>query len=318
MSKLSHPFCVTLRYAFQTHQKIYMAYDYIDGRDLFFHLQDVRVFTLEIARFLIAEICLAVEYFHSHGIVHKRIKPEGFLLTSEGHIVLLGCGEFEQLDGSSDFCGTPEYLAPEIIMGESYGKAVDWWAVGNILFEMLTGLPPFYSQDIQQMYSKILYETLVLPDHVDKDASALLHKLLTRDPTNRLQSLEKIKAEPFFADTDWDAIFNKTVKPPYIPPPKPPSSDQITTTSPDEKKQADTEHEMWSDFYYDYRLGLYGWSPSLHKKLHPRVQKRAITFLLVHHRYETDKTYVDHPLCRFGAYLIQEILQWINPPPHDC
>lgn len=222
LMKLSHPFLVGLHYSFQTPDKLYFIMDYVNGGELFFHLQKDRKFTEDRVRFYAAEIASGLEYLHTAGVIYRDLKPENLLLTNDGHIIMTDFGlSKEGLHSSDDrtatFCGTPEYLAPEILEGARYGKAVDWWSFGTLVFEMLTGLPPFYCEDVQQMYSKIMTAELQIPDSVSPDAADLIRKLLERDPERRLQDPEQIKIHPFFASIDFNRLVNKAITPPFIP-----------------------------------------------------------------------------------------------------
>jgi len=222
LQKLVHPFLVNLNYSFQTADKLYFVMDYVNGGELFFHLQKEEKFNEPRVRFYAAEIACGLEYLHNSGVLYRDLKPENVLLTGDGHICMTDFGiskeglEHED-DTTSTFCGTPEYLAPEVLKGKGYGKGVDWWSFGTLLFEMLTGLPPFYSQDVQEMYHKILHAQLTIPPEVSADAGDLLKKLLEREPEKRLTDPKKIKSHPFFKGFDWDACVRKELTPPFKP-----------------------------------------------------------------------------------------------------
>jgi len=225
LQKLIHPFLVNLNYSFQTPDKLYFIMDYINGGELFYHLQKEHKFTPDRVRFYCAEIVLGLEYLHNSGVIYRDLKPENILLTDDGHICMTDFGISKQGLLAEDartatFCGTPEYLAPEVLEGKGYTKAVDWWSFGTLMYEMLTGLPPFYSQDVQQMYFKIMHAKLELPDTLDEPTKSMVNGLLERDPNKRLADATLIKAHPYFKGTDWDKILRKEVKPPFIPPVK--------------------------------------------------------------------------------------------------
>jgi len=225
LQKLIHPFLVNLNYSFQTPDKLYFIMDYINGGELFYHLQKEHKFTPERVKFYCAEIVLGLEYLHNSGVIYRDLKPENILLTDDGHICMTDFGISKQGLLAEDartatFCGTPEYLAPEVLEGKGYTKAVDWWSFGTLMYEMLTGLPPFYSQDVQQMYFKIMHAKLEIPEQLDDSTKAMVIGLLERDPNKRLADASLIKSHPYVAGTEWDKILRKEVKPPFIPPVK--------------------------------------------------------------------------------------------------
>jgi len=151
LGKMNHPFIVKLHYAFQTDKKLHFVLDYCAGGELFFHLGKAGRFTEEQGRFYAAEMTLALGHLHSHGVVYRDLKPENILFEATGHLKLADFGlskeGVESTQGSHSFCGTPEYLAPEVLNRTGHGTAVDWWSLGALLYEMLTGLPPWFSQD---------------------------------------------------------------------------------------------------------------------------------------------------------------------------
>eukprot|EP00002_Diphylleia_rotans_P028532 TRINITY_DN5764_c0_g2_i3.p1 TRINITY_DN5764_c0_g2~~TRINITY_DN5764_c0_g2_i3.p1 ORF type:complete len:326 (-),score=64.84 TRINITY_DN5764_c0_g2_i3:1499-2476(-) len=224
----NHPFVIGLRYSFQTSDKLYIVIDFLAGGELFFHLkQDVR-FPEDRVRFYAAEIVLGLEHLHDNGVIYRDLKPENILLDDAGHVRLTDFGLSKLTDSDSStaktFCGTPEYLAPEILKGDPYTYAVDWWCLGTLIFEMLVGLPPFYSDDVQNMYLRILHDRIRFPSIVTPDAKSLIDGLLTRDPALRLGTMKAgvkgatlIKQHPFFQSIDWDKLLTKQIQPPFRP-----------------------------------------------------------------------------------------------------
>jgi len=225
LENIEHPFIVSLRFAFQTEDKLYMILDYFTGGELFFHLKNTGRFKEYRAKFYAAEIILAIECLHSHNIVYRDLKPENVLLDDQGNIILTDFGLSKESVTSDNlthtFCGTPEYLAPEVIHGSGYGKPVDWWSLGTLLYEMLTGLPPFYNQNLHVMYEKIIRAKLTFPEYLSPEAKSLLTGLLDRDPKTRLGSgptdAEEIKNHPFFKEIDWKKLYNRELSPPFKP-----------------------------------------------------------------------------------------------------
>jgi len=199
--------------------------DYINGWELFYHLQKEHKFTPERVKFYCSEIVLGLEYLHNSGVIYRDLKPENILLTDDGHICMTDFGISKEglladNDRTATFCGTPEYLAPEVLEGKGYTKAVDWWSFGTLMYEMLTGLPPFYSQDVQQMYFKIMHAKLELPELLDEDTKSMLTGLLERDPVKRLSEASIIKVAPYFKGMDFEKLLRKEIPAPFIPPVK--------------------------------------------------------------------------------------------------
>jgi len=236
LKNIKHPFLVSLRYSFQTNDKLYFVLDYVNGGELFFHLQKERHFSEQRAKFYAAEIASAIAYLHSQNIIYRDLKPENLLLDSDGHIKLTDFGLCKENIGdasgkrteadapmkstTSTFCGTPEYLAPEVLRKQPYTKAVDWWCLGAVLYEMLFGLPPFYSRDTAKMYDAILHEPLRIRNSVSRPAQFLLDGLLQKNPSNRLGTANDfgdLVNHEFFASISWPDLEAKRIKPPYNP-----------------------------------------------------------------------------------------------------
>lgn len=221
-----HPYIVGLHMAFQTADKLFFVLDYCAGGELFFHLGKLGRFPEERARFYAAQIILALEYVHLKGVIYRDLKPENVLLDGYGNIRLTDFGLSKEgvsdhSSGANSFCGTPEYIAPEVLMRQGHGRAVDWWSLGALLYEMMAGLPPFYSKSRQTMFEKIMTADLSFPPQISPLAKDLLSRLLVRDPKDRLGSGEadaqELKSHEFFFDVNWTELASGKLSPPWRP-----------------------------------------------------------------------------------------------------
>lgn len=222
-----HPFVVKLYYAFQDHEKLYLILEYAEGGELFTHLAMERMFTEDVASFYMAELVLALEHLHHNvGVVYRDLKPENCLLDADGHLLLTDFGLSKVAVDSEDRCssslGTIEYMAPEVIQGKTYGKACDWWSLGALGFDLLTGSPPFKANNHAKIQEKILKQKLMCPYFLGPDAKDLLIRLLRKDPHKRLgyhmpKDLQTIKQHRFFRKIDWKALEAREIDPPIRP-----------------------------------------------------------------------------------------------------
>ena len=224
LGRVKHPFVVALHYAFQSPSTLYLAMDYCPGGELYNYLDKRREpLPLEDVKIFAAELVLGLEYLHEMGVVFRDLKPENIMIDGEGHLRLTDFGLSKEVTGKSHtytFCGTPEYIAPEVLRGEGHGKSVDWWSLGLVCCEMLTAEHPFYSKDRETMYKSIPKEppkTKFAPPPIAVD---FLCCLLEKNPAKRLGALgggAEVKSHPFFEGVDWHAVLCKTVKMPHIP-----------------------------------------------------------------------------------------------------
>ncbi|KAI9596266.1 kinase-like domain-containing protein [Syncephalis fuscata] len=223
LARIHHPFIVPLKFSFQSPEKLYLVLAFVNGGELFHHLQQEGRFDERRSRFYAAELLCALECLHKYDIIYRDLKPENILLDYNGHIALCDFGlcklNMTASEKTNTFCGTPEYLAPELLYGQGYTKVVDWWTLGVLLYEMLTGLPPFYDENTNEMYRKILQDELRFPEEIGLAARSLLTGLLNRDPNRRLgvKGAEEIKSHPFFAEIDWGKLLAKKYQPPFKP-----------------------------------------------------------------------------------------------------
>eukprot|EP01103_Thecamoeba_quadrilineata_P019258 TRINITY_DN7712_c0_g1_i1.p1 TRINITY_DN7712_c0_g1~~TRINITY_DN7712_c0_g1_i1.p1 ORF type:complete len:380 (-),score=72.83 TRINITY_DN7712_c0_g1_i1:221-1360(-) len=222
LSTLNHPFIVNLFATFKDPGHLYFVFEYVCGGELFSHLRRAGRFPNDVARFFSSEIILALEHMHSFDIVYRDLKPENLLIDSTGHIKITDFGFAKVVrDRTWTLCGTPEYLAPEIIQSKGHGRAVDWWALGILIYEMLVGYPPFFDDNPFVIYEKILMGDFSFPGHVNACARDLIKGLLALDRTKRLGNLKAgakdVKDHLWFASINWDHIYAKTVQSPIVP-----------------------------------------------------------------------------------------------------
>jgi serum/glucocorticoid-regulated kinase 2 len=233
LEQVHSPFLIHLSFAFQTTEKLYIVMDYLTGGEMFFWLKKQVKFSESRSKLYMAECVLAIEAMHAKDIVHRDLKPENILLDKDGHIKLVDYGlakggitsSGDANDGgvrTRTFCGTPEYVAPELIENQPHGKAVDWWALGAILYEMLYGLPPFWDNNTTTMYKKILHDEIKFKAEVvtSQMAKIIIRKMLERPVARRLGSRgsTEIKQEPFFASLEFKKVLSKKYTPEFIPP----------------------------------------------------------------------------------------------------
>ncbi|KAJ0173402.1 hypothetical protein K1T71_010551 [Dendrolimus kikuchii] len=219
-----HPFLTALHSAFQTGERLFFVMEYVDGGDLMFQIQRARKFDEPRARFYAAEVTLALQFLHSHGVIYRDLKLDNILLDSEGHCKLADFGMCKEgiLDGATTttFCGTPDYIAPEILQELEYGPSVDWWALGVLVYEMLAGQPPFEADNEDDLFESILHDDVLYPVWLSKDAVSILKGFMTKNPARRLGvagGAAGIRAHPFFRDMDWEALAQRRLRPPFRP-----------------------------------------------------------------------------------------------------
>jgi serum/glucocorticoid-regulated kinase 2 len=220
---LSNPFMLNLKNYYKTDQNIYFLYDYLPFGDLSYHLRIENKFDLEKAKFYLSELVMAIGIFHKKDLIYKDLRTENILIDEEGHIrITENTRDYNQNNNNTyhNFSSSVEYLSPEVIKGKGYSKLVDWWSLGVIFYELLVGMPPFYSQNINEMYELILKGNIKYPDYVPYSAQKLINGLLERQEDKRLGSendyLDLIYHE-FFKDVNWERVYNKKINPPFIP-----------------------------------------------------------------------------------------------------
>ncbi|KAI8837512.1 kinase-like domain-containing protein [Chytriomyces cf. hyalinus JEL632] len=218
------PFLVNLHSCFQTETRLYFVMEFVSGGDLMWHIQQGR-FTEQRAKFYACEVLLALEYLHMNNITYRDLKLDNILLTLDGHIKIADYGLCKENMSfgatTATLCGTPEFMAPEILKEEPYTRAVDWWALGVLIYEMVLGQLPFPGEGDVQVFDAILHGDVSFPAGMNKDAIDLIRKLLAKDPVNRLgygvNDAADIKVHTYFKDVNWDAVMRLRIPPPFFP-----------------------------------------------------------------------------------------------------
>ncbi|CAF0906155.1 unnamed protein product [Adineta ricciae] len=227
LAQISHPFIVKLHYAYQTQGKVYLVLDFLRGGDLFTRLSKEVMFTERDVQFYLAELALALDHLHSLGIVYRDLKPENILLDSDGHIALTDFGLSKESIPTQDsktfsFCGTVEYMSPEVVSRKGHSHVADWWSFGVLAFEMITGHLPFHGANRKETMNMILKAKLAMPTYPSVEAQSLLRMLFKRNPANRLgagpDGFRNIQKHAFFVSIDWDKLYRREIEPPFIPP----------------------------------------------------------------------------------------------------
>jgi serine/threonine protein kinase len=244
LEKINHPFIVKLHFAFQTDEKLYLVTEFMQGGELFFHLKKEKIFNEEKVKAYVSEIILAIEHLHKNKIIYRDLKPENILLDIDGHIKLtdFGLSKFFTISNSNynntslvdnsitsndndnisnysdkafTLCGTPEYLAPEILIGKGYDKSVDWWSLGVLIHEMLIGASPFKRR--RERLDLSYYTPVIISKKISENAKDLILNLLKHEPNERLSDSREIKNHEFFKDVDWERVLMRECKPQFVP-----------------------------------------------------------------------------------------------------
>uniref|UniRef100_H2Z684 non-specific serine/threonine protein kinase n=1 Tax=Ciona savignyi TaxID=51511 RepID=H2Z684_CIOSA len=224
-SRQNTHFLTSLKYSFQTTDYLCFVMEYVNGGEIFFHLSRDRVFSEERAKFYGAEIILALDYLHQQEVIYRDLKLENLLLDSDGHIKITDFGlckeEIRFGTTTKTFCGTPEYLAPEVLEDNDYGRSVDWWGLGVVMYEMMCGRLPFYNRDHDILFELILMDDLRFPSGLSREGRSLLSELLNKDPQKRLGSsqtdAQEVMAHRFFSNIVWQDILDKKAPVPFKP-----------------------------------------------------------------------------------------------------
>ena len=225
MVRINCPFIVNIKFAFQDTYKLYIITEFMQGGEMFFHLHKERRFSNEKTRFYIIEIILAIEFLHENKMLYRDLKPENIMVDSTGHIKLTDFGLSKMINKQKEkaftICGTPQYLAPEILSDDGYDDSVDWWSLGCVMFEMLVGKAPFKIPKGAYLSADLYKKKITIPEFVTPEAKDLISLLLIPNPKKRLgygpDGVKKIKDHPYFEGVNWEDAWNRKLQPPFVP-----------------------------------------------------------------------------------------------------
>ena len=225
MVRINCPFIVNIKFAFQDNIKLYIITEFMQGGEMFFHLHKEKRFSNQKTRFYIIEIILAIEFLHKNKMLYRDLKPENIMVDSNGHIKLTDFGLSKmvkkQKDKAFTICGTPQYLAPEILSDDGYDNSVDWWSLGCVMYEMLVGKAPFRIPKGSYLSADLYKKKITIPEFVTEEAKDLISSLLVPNPKKRLgygpDGAKKIKEHPYFSGINWDDAWNRKLEPPFVP-----------------------------------------------------------------------------------------------------
>ncbi|XP_077972376.1 protein kinase C delta type-like isoform X2 [Styela clava] len=216
-----HPYLTHLFCTYQTNDHLFFVMEYLNGGDLMFHIQASGRFTEQRAKFYAAEIVLGLQYLHGKSIVYRDLKLDNVLLDCDGHIKIADFGMCREnitaTNKASTFCGTPDYIAPEILQNKKYTFGVDWWSFGVLLYEMMLGQSPFHGEEEEDLFNAILTKEPVFPRWMPKDCTACIKELLKKEPENRLGVINEVKDHPFFTSIDFQRLEKRQIDPPFKP-----------------------------------------------------------------------------------------------------
>lgn len=222
LNMIEHPFLVRMTGITQNDRYLYIVLEYVQGGELFTYLRTVQSLRNEDAIFYSAQVILMFEYLHSKSIVYRDLKPENLLIDAQGYLKLTDFGFAKVIEGRTyTLCGTPEYLAPEILLQKGHGKPVDWWCLGILIYEMLVGIDPFSDEEPMAVYQNILKGKLKFPSTFEADAKSLVKHLLVADLGKRYGNLKggvnDIKEHRWYNSFDWNKLLHKELKSPWVP-----------------------------------------------------------------------------------------------------
>eukprot|EP01135_Chromosphaera_perkinsii_P011750 Nk52_evm1s2491 gene=Nk52_evmTU1s2491 len=261
LAEVVHPFLVNLLAWFQDSRALYLVLDFVAGCEMFTHLHMFGSFPPAMARFYAVEVALGLEFLHKQMIIYRDLKPENLLLTYDGHVKITDFGFAKRIEEGRTWtvCGTPEYLAPEIIVSKGYSLSVDWWALGVLIYEMLTGHAPFVDENPMGIYEKIMAGRIYFDGQgFTEGAEDLISRLCTKDLTMRLGNMkngfEDIRTHRWFDGVDWDLMEACKVKPPFLPRVSGPGDASNFDVYPEEQVQGlpELEEDLYAQYFVDF------------------------------------------------------------------